>query len=244
MNWFYSLNGKSLGPVEEEKIAELLKSKQIDGSTFVWQEAMTEWQPLQQTGLATLLTALQPVSSAPGTVCVNCGRAFASNEVIELGGRITCFECKPVVLRQLQENTADMLDVRFAGFWIRVSAAIIDGLLLWVVNLVAGLVIGLAAANNQTAILISANLLSILIGFLYPCIMLSKYGSTLGMMAVKIKVINADGTGPISFAKAAGRYLASILSGLILGIGYLMVAFDSQKRALHDHICSTRVIYK
>jgi len=26
-------------------------------------------------------------------------------------------------------------------------------------------------------------------------------------------------------------------------IGYIMAAFDSEKRALHDHICDTRVIY-
>ena len=37
---------------------------------------------------------------------------------------------------------------------------------------------------------------------------------------------------------------AELLSGMICDIGYLIVAFDSQKRGLHDHICNTRVIYK
>jgi uncharacterized RDD family membrane protein YckC len=41
-----------------------------------------------------------------------------------------------------------------------------------------------------------------------------------------------------------GRFSAEILSGLIFYIGYIMVAFDSEKRALHDRICNTRVIYK
>jgi len=40
------------------------------------------------------------------------------------------------------------------------------------------------------------------------------------------------------------RYLASILSALTLGIGYLMVLWDSEKRTLHDLICGTRVIYR
>jgi len=31
---------------------------------------------------------------------------------------------------------------------------------------------------------------------------------------------------------------------MVCYIGYLIVAFDDQKRALHDHICNTRVIYK
>ena len=48
--------------------------------------------------------------------------------------------------------------------------------------------------------------------------------------------------GPIGLGRAFGRYFAKILSGLILMIGYIMAAFDSEKRALHDMICDTRVI--
>jgi uncharacterized RDD family membrane protein YckC len=39
-----------------------------------------------------------------------------------------------------------------------------------------------------------------------------------------------------------GRHFAKILSGIILYIGYLMAFWDDEKRALHDRICSTRVI--
>jgi uncharacterized RDD family membrane protein YckC len=35
-----------------------------------------------------------------------------------------------------------------------------------------------------------------------------------------------------------------MLSAILLGIGYLMIAFDDEKRALHDRICDTRVIKK
>ena len=63
-------------------------------------------------------------------------------------------------------------------------------------------------------------------------------------MACGIRVINADGTLKISLGKAIGRGFAEILGQMILYIGYLMVAWDSEKRALHDHICNTRVIYK
>jgi uncharacterized RDD family membrane protein YckC len=74
--------------------------------------------------------------------------------------------------------------------------------------------------------------------------MVGKYGATVGKMAAKIKIVNADGT-PVSYGKAAGRYFAEILSSMICGIGYLMVAFDNEeKRALHDRICNTRVVRK
>ena len=60
-------------------------------------------------------------------------------------------------------------------------------------------------------------------------------------MLMGVKVVTATG-GPISVGRAFARYFAQILSGLILCIGFIMAAFDDQKRALHDHICSTRVI--
>ena len=42
--------------------------------------------------------------------------------------------------------------------------------------------------------------------------------------------------------KNKSGFFAEMLSGMILGIGYLMAAFDDEKRALHDRICDTRVV--
>jgi uncharacterized RDD family membrane protein YckC len=60
-------------------------------------------------------------------------------------------------------------------------------------------------------------------------------------MALDLKVVRPDG-GPISLGRAVGRYFAKIVSGIILMIGYIMAGFDSEKRALHDMMCDTRVI--
>jgi uncharacterized RDD family membrane protein YckC len=43
--------------------------------------------------------------------------------------------------------------------------------------------------------------------------------------------------------QAAGRYLAFLINGFTLFIGFIMAGFDDQKRALHDRICDTRVIH-
>jgi uncharacterized RDD family membrane protein YckC len=51
------------------------------------------------------------------------------------------------------------------------------------------------------------------------------------------------GGGKIGYGRAFGRSCAEILSQLICAIGYIIAAFDDQKRALHDHMCNTRVIY-
>ncbi|MDY7037753.1 MAG: RDD family protein, partial [Thermodesulfobacteriota bacterium] len=75
----------------------------------------------------------------------------------------------------------------------------------------------------------------------YTTLMLGKYDATLGKMACKIKVITSDG-GKVSYARALGRHFAEFLSAIILSIGYIIAAFDDQKRSLHDRICNTRVI--
>ena len=77
----------------------------------------------------------------------------------------------------------------------------------------------------------------------YTTWFLGKYAATPGKMALGLKVITADG-GKVSYLKAFGRYFAEIVSGIILNIGYIMAAFDDEKRALHDRICNTRVVKK
>ena len=81
----------------------------------------------------------------------------------------------------------------------------------------------------------------VLIG--YNTIMQGKYGATLGKLACGLRVVQPDGA-PISYGRAFGRAWAEILSGLFTcDIGYIITAFDSQKRSLHDHIANTRVIH-
>jgi uncharacterized RDD family membrane protein YckC len=61
-------------------------------------------------------------------------------------------------------------------------------------------------------------------------------------MALRIKVIRTNGM-EIGYGKAALReVLGKFVSGILLGIGYLMVAFDLQKQGLHDKIADTYVI--
>ena len=75
----------------------------------------------------------------------------------------------------------------------------------------------------------------------YETLMIGKYGATLGKMAAKVRVVTAEG-GKVSYARALGRYFSKFLSIMICAIGYIMAAFDEEKRTLHDRICNTRVI--
>jgi uncharacterized RDD family membrane protein YckC len=62
-------------------------------------------------------------------------------------------------------------------------------------------------------------------------------------MACGLKVVTPEGD-KITYLRAFGRYFAKIVSSLTLLIGFIMAAFDDEKRALHDRICDTRVVRK
>lgn len=142
--------------------------------------------------------------------------------------------------------------VRYAGFWIRVAAAIIDGLILAVpITILFSLAfIPLIFANSPEsspfAFFISyfaACIVTILLSWLYFAVRESSARQgTFGKSAVGIKVTDLNGER-ISFARATGRYFSKALSS-ILYIGYIMVGFDECKQGLHDKIAGTLVVFK
>ncbi len=138
----------------------------------------------------------------------------------------------------------------YAGFWSRVGAKLVDSAVLWA----AGVLLTLAAApvlygtgrgapspflDDRPLVL----LVQLAVAAAYDTAFVGRFGATPGKMAVGLKVVTPGG-GPVTYGTALCRFFAEILSSAILCIGYLMVAFDVQKRALHDRICGTRVVFK
>jgi uncharacterized RDD family membrane protein YckC len=143
---------------------------------------------------------------------------------------------------------ASLRPVVYAGFWRRFVAALLDGLILWVIETIVALIIAAvasgAAARSSTAATIGLVLfvLDFLIGILYYALQESSAKqATLGKRALGIMVTDTHGR-PISFGRALGRTLAKFISGLILLIGYLMAAFTARKQALHDLMADTLVV--
>ena len=141
----------------------------------------------------------------------------------------------------------------YAGFWIRFVAYLIDVLLIVVVMSILGGILGFgvtsafdpaAAAGGGVApgAGLGYNAISIVIGIAYFAGMESSaLQATLGKKAVGLIVVDTQGRR-ISLGRAIGRYFAKILSGLILAIGYIMIAFTERKQGLHDLIVSTLVV--
>jgi uncharacterized RDD family membrane protein YckC len=141
----------------------------------------------------------------------------------------------------LDSPASTQRNIRYAGFWIRVGAYLIDAIILSIVNLVVtyGFFGGYSATKPNY---VSMPFLFIFYLLYFVLMESSARQATLGKMAVGIKVGNENGE-QISFANALGRYFAKILSSIILFIGYMMAGWDSKKQALHDKLANTYVYY-
>jgi len=190
-------------------------------------------------------------TSAPATAyCVECGQSFPIESMIRYKSVYVCAGCKPVFMQKLAEgaqiNTGEL---RYAGFWIRLAGTLIDGFLMLFLTFGIQLMMGMSflqivGIEDRTMLMwISAQFFSTATGVIYEAGMTGRYGATLGKMLCGIKVVMPDG-GNVSYMRAVGRYFAKLLSFITLYIGFIMAAFDDQKRSLHDRICNTRVVYK
>jgi uncharacterized RDD family membrane protein YckC len=194
-------------------------------------------------------------SASRDQTCAECGKTFPTADMVQYESSWVCATCKPVFFQRLREGADTPWDLDYAGFWIRAGAKILDWIILsilsFVVQLVVfGIVLGAAAASNGSAneaAAIVANLVSSLvqmvIGIGYVTFFVGKFAATPGKMACGLKIVTAEGER-VTYLRAFARYWAEIISGLICGIGYIIAAFDDEKRTLHDHICSTRVVRK
>jgi len=126
--------------------------------------------------------------------------------------------------------------MNYAGFWIRFVAALLDSVIIVALSVIVATVF----AVIKLAVVGSLAQLVLAIGYYVWFQSLS--GQTLGKKVMKIKVVNAVGTTPSLGTFALREILGKLVSGLLLGIGYLMVAWDSKKQGLHDKIASTYVV--
>jgi uncharacterized RDD family membrane protein YckC len=139
-----------------------------------------------------------------------------------------------------------------AGFGVRLVAGLID---LGIVSAIQALLLTPVAqhwwsrelpANPADVpyfpILISLAMvpIAIVVGAAYYALFWGLKGATPGKLVLGLTVAAEDGTSPIGMSRATLRVLGYLASGLLLGIGFLMIAFGGT--ALHDRIAGTRVV--
>ena len=159
----------------------------------------------------------------------------------------------------------------YGGFWERVGAYLIDGIILGVpfglVMVVLFVMFGgfgvmmrrvitqpQQPPDPQAVMAVIAPMFALFFIWLGVFMLLqwlyfagmesSPRQATFGKSIMSLRVTNTDGQR-ISFGHATGRFFAKIVSGMVpLAIGYIMAAFTARKQALHDLIAGTLVLRK
>lgn len=256
MNWYYVENGQQAGPVDDAQLDVLLASGRVNSETLIWREGMANWEQYAKVRPLSppATSAFNPVPTAgisaviggDNAACSECGRTFATQDMIRYGESFVCAACKPIFVQRLKEGASLPGSYEYAGFWIRFVAKIVDGIILGLIGALIGLITVAVSGRPQQesffeALVSVRSILGFLLGIAYTTYFVGKYGATPGKMACKLKIIRPDG-GQVSYMRALGRHFAEILSQIIIYMGYIMVAFDDEKRALHDRLCDTRVV--
>jgi uncharacterized RDD family membrane protein YckC len=149
----------------------------------------------------------------------------------------------------------------YARLWRRFIARLVDdalllALLVLIIGLWGHLLLGLRTLFQthghslneiQTLIRIGTYAIGLITGwFYYGFFLSSKLQATPGKLLLGIKVIDTR-RNPLSFSKASIRYFATLISGLIFFISFIIfiaAAFTPKKQALHDLVAGTIVVKK
>ncbi|CAB1064534.1 hypothetical protein D1BOALGB6SA_9330 [Olavius sp. associated proteobacterium Delta 1] len=252
MNMYYAEGDQQVGPVGKAEFQSLIRAKKLNARTLVWQPGMESWQELgifirsqkDKGGQAT-----SPAVPVKQSLCSECGLRFAEDEMIHFQESWVCAGCKPLFIQKIKEGVPVVGAMNYAGFWIRFGALAIDGFILWIANFLLFVPLGILIPTSEDNPIVFLSFMPLLIiaqyaiPAVYDTWFVGKYGATPGKMACNLKVVVEDGSR-VTYLRAMGRHFAKWLSSMILAIGFIMAAFDDQKRTLHDRICETRVVTK
>lgn len=139
----------------------------------------------------------------------------------------------------------------YAGFLKRVAAVIVDAVIVSIpFSIVAG-VFGSsfgARMSDDVSAAVGATLMAKLIGLAmawvyFAAMESSQFQGTIGKLALGIKVTDTVGNR-ITFGRATGRFVGRIISAIIFGLGFIMVAFTAKRQGLHDIMADCLVVNK
>jgi len=187
---------------------------------------------------------------------------FAHSDLVQIARNWVCGDCKPAFLSRVMVGGADAAGPfgwHYGGLWIRFGARFIDSFVLAVPFLIlaAVLIPNLLRTRSQppNSAFAAVGLTFIALGFLamisYEVLTLRYWGATVGKMACGLKVVRSDGRS-LGWGVSFGRFFMwnIVTSGIpylnliLMLVSGIMAGTDVEKRALHDRVCDTRVIYK
>jgi uncharacterized RDD family membrane protein YckC len=137
-------------------------------------------------------------------------------------------------------------EVKYAGFWIRVWASIVDSALFsFIIFPILIFIYGQEYFYSDNFV---EGKVDFFLNFVLPILAIIifwiKKSATPGKMLIKAIIVDSKTYKKPSKLQFIGRYFAYIPSFMFLGIGIFWIAFDKRKQGWHDKLAGTVVIYK
>jgi uncharacterized RDD family membrane protein YckC len=138
----------------------------------------------------------------------------------------------------------------YAGFWLRLVAALLDLLALYMpvgfallIVMVVSKLVNAGKGYDPAVMFLMASPMALVVGtWLYFAAMESSpWQATLGKKMLGLYVTDLHGRR-LTLGRATGRTLAKYLSVMTVGIGYLLCGFTERKQALHDVVAKCLVL--
>jgi len=137
-----------------------------------------------------------------------------------------------------------MGEQKYAGFWIRTGAAIIDSILIMIiVTPILSAIYGIDYWTDQSFV---KGFWDVVFNYILPAIAIIIFwtykSATPGKMALKLKIVDAKTGEQPSTGQLIGRYLGYYVSSIPLFLGLIWVGIDKRKQGWHDKLAGTVVI--
>ena len=134
--------------------------------------------------------------------------------------------------------------VKYAGFWVRVGASVIDTVIMMLIILPI-----LTAIYGQDYWL-SESLINgfwdVVFNYFIPAMAVIVFwiykSATPGKMVFRLTIVDAKTGGKPTTGQLIGRYFAYYVSAIPLLLGFFWVGIDKRKQGWHDKLAGTVVI--
>ena len=259
MKWFFidesiTDGERRQGPYSIDEIREFVKQGKITETTLVWHSGESDWCTWKDAENAIAEKTAEEFAAG------NDARDPEQQKMLE-----DAIKALEQIATESKRNT-----LRFPGFFTRAFAFLVDNAILCTFGVITLLVstkfFGLdfnamqqafnaymesptstEAMNNLLAVPGVTTFLTVVTLFqtAYFVIFHAIYSATPGKRLAHIHVVTADGNN-LTWGSSIARYLCSVLTQFSLalyGLGYLIVFVDPKRRALHDWIARTFVVY-
>lgn len=136
----------------------------------------------------------------------------------------------------------------YAGFWIRVGAAIIDSIIVLVALIPLTMIFGGGETTVASDGFSSFQFMSTsdwiwqIISAIFYIFCWIKFAGTPGKRLLRLKVLDEKTGENISVGQGVIRYIGYIPATLVFFIGLIWVTFDAKKQGWHDKMAKTVVV--